>query len=148
MKERSQRKASSRKKSRQALGHSKVGQAPMRKKSRKAARQPSKRITELSQAVEAQRIRAYEQPRLAVAARRVHVVAMGDSWFHYFPAWDILTQLRTKNWGDRLYDVRIPLRRVRHSTKWSTAERSPTHINSFTNIPKQKFLSFRAAATT
>jgi len=105
MKERSQRKASSRKKSRQALGHSKVDPAPMRKKSRKAARQPSKRITELSQAVEAQRIRAYEQPRLAVAARRVHVLAMGDSWFHYFPAWDILTQVRTKNWGDRLYDV-------------------------------------------
>jgi lysophospholipase L1-like esterase len=105
MKERLQKKASSQKKSRQALRRGKVSQAPVRKKSRKAVRQASKRITELSQAVEAQRIQAYEQPRLVVAARRVHVVAMGDSWFHYFPAWDILAQLRTQNWGDRLYDV-------------------------------------------
>ena len=105
MKARSQKKASSRKKSRKALGRRKVAQSLMRKKSRKAARQPSKRITELSQAVETQRIQAYEQPRLAVAARHVHVVAMGDSWFHYFPAWDILSQLRTENWGDRLYEV-------------------------------------------
>jgi lysophospholipase L1-like esterase len=105
MKERSQKKPSSRKKSRKALGRRTVGQAAMRKRSRKAVRQPSKRITELSQAVETQRIQAYEQPRLAVPARHVRVVAMGDSWFHYFPAWDILSQLRTENWGDRLYDV-------------------------------------------
>ena len=103
MKDRSQKKAGSRKKSREALTRRKVSQAPVRKKSRKAA--TSKRITELSQAVEGQRIQAYEQPRLAVAARRVNVVAMGDSWFHYFPAWDILAQLRTQNWGDRLYDI-------------------------------------------
>jgi len=58
MKERSQKKPSLRKKSPKALGRRTVGQAAMRKKSRKAARQLSKRITELSQAVDAQRIKA------------------------------------------------------------------------------------------
>src|SRR5262249_6235530 len=80
----------------------KTVQAPSRK--RRGGATP-KRILDLSQAVEDQRIQAYQRPRLAKVVRRVHVAAMGDSWFHYFPAWDILTKLRTSNWGNWVYEV-------------------------------------------
>src|SRR5262245_16972967 len=91
---RSRSKSQAYRKSRQA--RKRAVQASARKP-RGAPRRPSKRILDLLQAVEDQRIRAYQRPRLARVVRRVHVAAMGDSWFHYFPAWDILTKLRTNN---------------------------------------------------
>ena len=75
------------------------------RKPRRAARRPSKRIVDLARVVEDQRMRAYQRPRAARAVRRVHVIATGDSWFHYFPAWDVLTKLRTNNWGSWVYEV-------------------------------------------
>ena len=78
------------------------------KKSRRSARQASKRIQDLSQAIEIQRSQAYERPRLAKpVGRRVKVVATGDSWFHYTPAsWDVLSQLRRNVWSKNwVYDV-------------------------------------------
>ena len=102
---RSKSKTQASRKSRPA--RKKTVQAPRRK--RRGGATP-KRILDLSQAVEDQRIQAYQpprlaRPRLAKVVRRVHVAAMGDSWFHYFPAWDILTKLRTSNWGNWVYEV-------------------------------------------
>ncbi len=37
--------------------------------------------------------------------RTVRVVAEGDSWFSYFPAYDVLATLRGRQWGGWKYDV-------------------------------------------
>ena len=102
MKGKSARTASSRKQS-----SKKSSRRSARTKSRAAAsRQDAKRILELSQEIETQRTRAYDRPRMAKAPRRVHVAAMGDSWFQYYPSWwDVLAQLRTHSWGNWVFDV-------------------------------------------
>ena len=91
----------------------KVGSRPARKvaqrrstKRARAAAQESKRLGDLSKTFENERIEAYRQRPTLGAVRRVHIAAMGDSWFHYYPPWDILSQLRTKNWPGWVYDIK------------------------------------------
>jgi lysophospholipase L1-like esterase len=62
----------------------------------------------LAESFEAQRSGAYETKRKAArfeADRRVKIVAEGDSWFSYFPACDVLAQLRRRSWDGVVYDI-------------------------------------------
>ena len=36
----------------------------------------------------------------------IKIVAEGDSWFSYFPAYDVLACLRQDKWGNRHYDIK------------------------------------------
>jgi lysophospholipase L1-like esterase len=96
--------AKQRKKTTRSRRARKVTNTKSTKKARVAA-QELKRLADLSKAFENERIEAYQQPRTLGAVRRVHIAAMGDSWFHYYPAWDILSQLRTKNWSGWVYEI-------------------------------------------
>ncbi len=62
----------------------------------------------LAQGFESERASAYVTRRKATgleADRRVKVVAEGDSWFSYFPAYDVLAQLRRRSWDGVVYDI-------------------------------------------
>ena len=62
----------------------------------------------LAESIEFERSSAYVLRRQATgfeASRKVKVVAEGDSWFSYFPAYDVLAQLRRKTWDGVSYDI-------------------------------------------
>ena len=62
----------------------------------------------LAESIEFERSSAYVLRRQATgleAGRKVKVVAEGDSWFSYFPAYDVLAQLRRKTWDGVTYDI-------------------------------------------
>ena len=61
----------------------------------------------MGQEFESQRIRAFERrgPEAGIQ-RTVKVAAEGDSWFSYFPAYDILACLRHKTWNGWEYKIR------------------------------------------
>lgn len=66
------------------------------------------RLEAFAAEIEQQRVRAYGGGggKRALAGRTVKVVAQGDSWFSYFPAYDILATLRRLSWGGGWkYDV-------------------------------------------
>lgn len=65
-----------------------------------------KRIAKLGGDIEKARAKAYERsgPKAAVE-RTVKIVAEGDSWFNYFPAYDILACLRGRTWNKWEYVI-------------------------------------------
>jgi hypothetical protein len=72
---------------------------------------PTVSIERIALEIEANRRLAYEPTtRLGttetVRPREVKLVAEGDSWFSYFPPYDVLANLRNQNWGTVRYDVR------------------------------------------
>jgi len=82
-----------------------------KKKARKSPRTrtppPGARVRRLAAEFEAGRVAAYGSgfgPEAGVA-RTVRVVAEGDSWFSYFPAYDVLATLRGRVWNGWKYDV-------------------------------------------
>jgi lysophospholipase L1-like esterase len=78
--------------------------SPRRRTRAEAARD---RIPALGREFEGQRVRAHERrgPEAGIQ-RTVKVVAEGDSWFSYFPAYDILACLRHKTWNQWEYKVK------------------------------------------
>jgi hypothetical protein len=74
------------------------------------------------------RARAYPPPRktaLGLVARAVRVVAEGDSWFSYFPAYDVLATLRGEKWaGGRSYVIK-------------GAPRAGSYLNDMVYHPRQ-----------
>lgn len=70
--------------------------------------QPSEGQARLAQSIEQERSHAYVRRRDVTgfeAGRKIKVVAEGDSWFSYFPAYDVLAQLRRKSWDGVAYDI-------------------------------------------
>lgn len=68
----------------------------------------SKGQARLAEYFEAQRSAAYATKRRGAgrkAERTIKVVAEGDSWFSYFPAYDVLAQLRRRSWDGVIYDI-------------------------------------------
>lgn len=63
-------------------------------------------IESLAREFEQQRAGAFDlEPGPEAVLREVRVVAEGDSWFDYFPAYDVLATLRRRRWDDREYKV-------------------------------------------
>lgn len=63
-------------------------------------------IKKFAQEIEDARAAAYERsgPEAKIV-RTVNIVAEGDSWFSYFPAYDILASLRRRTWDGWAYEV-------------------------------------------
>lgn len=79
--------------------------------------------------IEAERTRAmaYRQRSSAQTAsitRGIRVVAEGDSWFSYYPAYDVLACLRGKVWGGRSYEI-------------EGAPRAGSYLNDMVYHPRQ-----------
>jgi lysophospholipase L1-like esterase len=63
------------------------------------------KVSEFAATLEKERVRGYERlVRPTESAKRIKVVAEGDSWFSYFPVYDVLAQLRRGKWSV-VYDV-------------------------------------------
>jgi hypothetical protein len=79
---------------------------------------------------EAERTRAMIYPQQTSAAflkagnRTIRIVAEGDSWFSYYPAYDVLARLRLKTWDGRKYEIQ-------------GAPRAGSYLNDMVYHPRQ-----------